>query len=105
MKTYRNHGSIIAKPKYTGLSIEETIRQAIATNQPLEAKAPLIFTAASEGVVPAYNVRTDRQDLALNANDKFQGSDAMKGFIQQIELDENGSDGKNIVNQEQSKSE
>ena len=97
MKTFKNHGTIVTKPKYTGLSIEETIRRAIATNQPLDAKAPLIFTPASEGVVPAYNVRTDRQDLALDANDKFQGSESMKGFINQVELDENGSDGKNKV--------
>lgn len=100
MRTKRFHGTIIAKPQYTGLSIEQTIRQAIATNQPLEAKAPLIFTPAADGVVPAYNVRTDRQDLALQANDKFQGSEAMKGFIQQVELDEKGSDGKNNVKQE-----
>lgn len=100
METKRKHGTIVAKPKYTGLSIEQTIRQAIATNQPLEAKAPLIFTAAADGVVPAYDVRTDRQDLALQANDKFQGSDTMKGFITQVEVDEDGNDGKNKVEQQ-----
>lgn len=86
--------SIKRVPKESGLSIEETIRQSIATNSPIEGKAPMIYTPASEGVNAAYNIRTDRQDLALLANDKFQASDTMKGFLGATEYDENGYDGK-----------
>lgn len=99
MKTIRNHGSIIAKPQYTGKSLEETIRVALATNAPLDGKAPLIYTPAKEGVMPQYNIRTDKQDLALEANDKFQASEQMKGFIAQVETDKEGFDGKQKVEQ------
>lgn len=86
--------SIKRVPKESGLSIEEIVRQAIATNSPIEGKAPMIYTPAAEGVNAAYNIRTDKQNLALQANDKYQGSEAMKGFMSATEYDENGFDGK-----------
>lgn len=94
METKRNHGTIKRKMQYTGLSIEETIRRAIATNQPLEGNAPPIWTEAAKGVLPELDVRTDRQELALEAMNKYQGTDIMKNYIGQIEYDENGDDGK-----------
>lgn len=100
METKRNHGTIIAKPQYTGKSLEETIREALATNAPLDGKAPLIYTPAKDGVLPQYNIRTDKHDLALDANDKYQASEAMKGFINQTETDKDGFDGKQIVEQQ-----
>lgn len=101
IKTKRSHGSIKVEPKECGLSIEETVRQAIATNQPIEGKAPMIYTPANEGVNAAYNIRTDKQDLALMANDKYQASEHMKGFIGATEYDENGFDGKGNKRPEQ----
>ena len=77
-----------------GLSIEETVRRAIATNSPLEGNAPMIYTPAKDGVLPQHDIRTDRQDLALQAMDKYQASDAMKGFMGQTEYGEDGTDGK-----------
>lgn len=88
-----------------GLSIEETIRRAIASNQPLEGNSPNIFTEASEGVLAQYDIRTDKQDLALAANDKYQASDQMKGFLTQVEYDENGFDGKKFKEEQQPKNE
>lgn len=92
-KTKYTKTCIRRKCTSTGLSIEETVRQAIATNSPLEGGATPIWTPASDGVVPAYDVRTDKQDLALKAMDKVQKTEAMKGFIKQIELgkDKNGN--------------
>lgn len=92
-KTHFTHGSIKRTPKECGLSIEEQVRQAIATNQPIEGKAPMIYTPAKEGVHPEFDVRTDKQDLALMANDKYQASDRMKSFMEQIETDTEGYDG------------
>lgn len=92
--TYFTKTSIDCRPKNKGLSIEETVRRAIATNSPLEGNAAPIFTAAEDGVRPEYDIRTDKQDIALQAMDKYQASDAMKGFINRIECDENGEDGK-----------
>lgn len=53
----------------------------------------MIYTPAKDGVNPAYDVRTDKQDLALLANDKYQASDRMKSFMEQIEYDNDGFDG------------
>ena len=85
--------SIRRIPKDLGISIEEQIRQAIATNQPIDGNAPMIYTPAKDGVNPAYDIRTDKHDLALAANDKYQASEHMKGFIGATEYDENGFDG------------
>ena len=91
--THFTHGSIKRVPKDYGLSIEETVRQAIATNQPIEGKAPMIYTPAKDGVRPEFDIRTDKQNIALDAQTKYQASDIMKGFISQTEYDENGYDG------------
>lgn len=88
-----------------GSSIEETIRKAIASNAPLEGNAPTIFTEASEGVRPEYDIRTDKHEIALAANDKYQASNHMKGFIGATEYDENGFDGKKFKPNEQPKNE
>lgn len=92
-KTRFTHGSIKVVPKESGLSIEETIRQAIATNQPIDGKAPMIYTPAKDGVLPETDIRTDKQELALAAQDKYQASDHMRNYIGQTEYDENGYDG------------
>lgn len=86
--------SIHREPTETGLSIEETVRRAIATNAPIEGNTAPIWTNAADGVLPETNIRTDKQDLALKAMDKYQASDHMKGFIGATEYDENGFDGK-----------
>lgn len=94
MKTFKmTKTSIKRKPTETGESVEEIVRKAIATKAPIDGGAQLIFTPASDGVRPEFDIRTDKQDLALMANDKYQASDEMKGFIKQIEYDKKGTDG------------
>lgn len=57
-----------------GQSIEEMIRQSIETKAPIEATAPMIYTEKAKGVQPEHDIRTDRQELALDATDKFSKS-------------------------------
>ena len=66
----------------------------MATNQPLEGNAPMLYTAAADGVRPEYDIRADKQLIALQAMDKYQASDAMKGFISQTEYGKDNTDGK-----------
>ena len=40
--------------------------------------APIIYTAKEDGVLPAYNIRTDRFDIAMNAYDKITRNSAKK---------------------------
>ena len=64
-----------------GESIETEIRQAIASKKPLEMTSEMIYTDIKEGVLPQYNVRTDKQELAIDLATKFEKSDAMKGEL------------------------
>lgn len=91
--------TIERKPTDFGLSLEDTIRRAIATNQPIDGNAPKIYTESKDGVLPQYDVRTDKHDLALAAMDKYQASEHMKSFIGAQEYDENGFDGKIYKNE------
>ncbi len=53
-----------------GQSIEEKMRQNVMSGQPIENAAPMIYTDKKDGVLPQYDIRTDRWDIALNATDK-----------------------------------
>lgn len=53
-----------------GQSIEEKMRQATISGQPIESAAPMIYTDKKDGVLPQYDIRTDRWDIALSATDK-----------------------------------
>lgn len=57
-----------------GESIETKIRRAIATNEPIEDTAAVTYTERKDGVMPQFDMRTDRQELALDAIDKYNKS-------------------------------
>lgn len=65
-------------PTEQGESIEEMLRRIIANNEPVPANVKMIYTERKEGVNPDYDIRTDRQNIALDANDKFTASERMK---------------------------
>lgn len=50
-----------------GESIEEKVRRVVETNEPIEDGAPLIYTPKEDGVIAAYNIRTDRWEIAQDA--------------------------------------
>ena len=45
---------------------------------PITDGAPIIYTDREQGVLPAYNVRTDRWDIAENAMDKVNAAKMAK---------------------------
>lgn len=61
-----------------GQSIEEMLREATANKEPIEASAPMIYTQKADGVRPEFDIRTDRQEIALDATDKFSKSQRAK---------------------------
>lgn len=61
-----------------GESIEEKIRKARANNTPNESISPLLYTDSKDGVLPQYDIRTDRFDIALDASDHYMASEAAK---------------------------
>lgn len=66
--------SIKRKCDQFGKSIEEEIRQAVTSKSPIESIAPEIYTPLKDGVLPQYDIRTDRQEIALDLTEKYDKS-------------------------------
>lgn len=50
-----------------GERIEDKMRRVIDNKEPITDGAPIIYTERKLGVLPAYNIRTDRWDIAQTA--------------------------------------
>lgn len=59
---------------YEAESIETQMMKATTEKIPIENASPSIYTERKDGVVPQYNPRTDRFDLAIEAMDKVAKS-------------------------------
>ena len=53
-----------------GEEIEQKIRRIVENKEPISDAAPIIYTDRKEGVLPAYDIRADRFDIAIEAMDK-----------------------------------
>lgn len=62
----RRNTSYIAKP------LEQMIREATTSSTPITMGATRIYTEAKEGVVPGYNIRTDRFDVGVEGGITLQ---------------------------------
>lgn len=72
------HGRIQSVETQEGETIETKVARIIQNKEPITDGAPIIFTEKKDGVLPAYNIRTDRFDIALEAMDKIGKSKAKK---------------------------
>ena len=57
-----------------GEPIEHKIERIVSNKEPIKDGAPEIFTERKDGVKSAYNIRTDRWEVATEAMDKVSGS-------------------------------
>lgn len=57
-----------------GATIEHKIERIINNKEPITDGAPIIYTERNEGVLAAYNIRSDRFEIALDGIDKIQKS-------------------------------
>ena len=69
-KIIKSNSSLESVEIYEGETIETKVSRIINEKAPIEDGAPIIFTDRAEGVLPAYDIRTDRWDLAVEAMDK-----------------------------------
>ena len=83
-----------------GESIENKVRRITENNEPITDGAPIIYTNREDGVLPAYNIRTDRWDIAQEAMDAINQANLAKsknyGKIEQQE--QNALESKEIEN-------
>ena len=77
-KVKNNNGRLKSIEIYEGESIETKCARILQNKEPITDTAPIIYTAKEDGVLPAYNIRTDRFDIAIDAYDKITRSSAKK---------------------------
>ena len=72
-----------------GESIEAKVKRITENNEPITDGAPIIYTNRDDGVLPAYNIRTDRWEVAQAAMDAVNQANLAKsrnyGKIEQQE--------------------
>ena len=58
---------IVCNDSVLDISLERQLEKVVAGKEPIDSSSPLIYTERKHGVLPQYNIRTDRFDLALEA--------------------------------------
>lgn len=78
MKQYYSNkiGRIKRKAENEGESLEEFLRRQTETNEPIQATAKIQYTERKDGVLPEYDIRTDRFEYAMRAMDKVHATNA-----------------------------
>lgn len=59
---------------FEGEPIEWKVRRITENNEPISDGAPIVYTEKKDGVLPEYDVRTDRFEIAIEAMDVVNGS-------------------------------
>lgn len=57
-----------------GETIEMKIERITTLKEPIKDGAPQVYTERKDGVIPAYNIKTDRFEIAIEAMDKYSSS-------------------------------
>lgn len=89
-------------PTFEGETIEDKVRRVVENKEPISDGAPIVYTEKKDGVLPQFNIRTDKWDIAMEAMDKVQASRIAKSkqYLDALEqkgddMDKNGEDPKN----------
>ena len=53
-----------------GETIEDKCKRLVESKEPIKDGAPILYTERKDGVLPAYDIRTDRWAIAQEAMDK-----------------------------------
>lgn len=77
-----------------GQSIEELMRKALHSQEPIEANAKISYSERKDGVLPQFDIRTDRFDYAMMAADRVHASAAAQRHAMDFPEVPKGPDGK-----------
>lgn len=69
--------SIINNDTYNGISIEEKVRRIMENGNSEEEVFPIIYTDKKDGVLPAFDIRTDRFEIAQKALETMGEAEAL----------------------------
>src|SRR5690606_1907529 len=78
-----------------GETIEQKVARALNNGEGITDSAQVIYTERRHGVLPEYNIRTDRWEIAVDAMDKIQKENTAKREANIIKMntknEENGT--------------
>ena len=80
-----------------GVSIEEQMRKALHSKEPIEATAKITYTERKDGVLPQFDIRTDRFEMAMLATDRVHASSAAQRHSMDFPEVPKGEDGKPLA--------
>lgn len=69
-----NNTKLRVNKSYQGETIEQKMERVVQQNEPIKDGAPLVFTERKRGVLPEYDIRTDRFEIAIDGMDAVQKS-------------------------------
>lgn len=75
---FKNFSTIGGCTTQEGETIEEKVRRIENNKEPITDGAPIIFTEKKDGVLPAYNIRADRWDIAVETMDTVHKTNIAK---------------------------
>ena len=70
MKNIATKSSLRINNSVEGETIEMKMRRITDNKEPIKDGSPLVYTERKDGVLPAYDIRTDRFEIAIDAMDK-----------------------------------
>ena len=73
-----NKTSIEVNKSVIGETIETKVERLVNNKENISGGSPLIFTERKDGVMPEYNIRTDRFEVAMDAMDKVSKTHVAK---------------------------
>lgn len=82
-----NRTSLSSVETFEGERIEQKIQRITNNGEAITDGAPEIYTERKEGVKPAYNIRTDRFEIAIDAMDAVSKSiEAKRDFKPEMKV-------------------
>lgn len=97
-KNKRQQSQIKLNQSTEGETIETKVERIMTNSEPITDGAPIIFTERKDGVNPAYDVRTDRFEIAIEAMDKVSKTHLAKREAKIVEMGKK-TDGKSSENE------
>lgn len=74
-----------------GETLETKIERILNNKEPIKDGAPIVYTERNEGVIAAYNIRTDRFEVACEAMDKVSKTELAKRHERHKEPEKSGT--------------
>lgn len=65
-----NRSSKLSTPNsYEAESLERELERKLNNNEPIEGDRPMIYSERKDGVIPEYDIRTDKHEIAVMGMD------------------------------------